>query len=104
LNSATARRSIAHDPNRLDEVQALLKRYPDLSEEERDRVGNFLRHGAPLDLGLLSSDPELWRAAGAFKTHHPGYFAPGRRFYLGWAAAITMLVGGLALIKDMGLN
>ncbi len=104
MNNANARSGIAHDPKMLDEVQRLLRRYPDLNEQERDRVGKFLRGGAPIDLGLLSSDPELWRAAGAFKAHHPHYFTLGRRFYVGWAAAITTLIGGLALIKDMGVN
>lgn len=104
MNIATARSAIAHDSETLKDIQALLRRYPDIDEQERDRIGQFLRHGAPIDLGLLSSDPELWSAAGAFKSRHPHYFALGRRFYLGWAAAITALMGGLLLIKDMGVN
>jgi hypothetical protein len=104
LNIANARRAIAHNPESIEEVQELLRRYTDINEQERDRVAEFLRHGAPIDVGLLSSDPELWRAAGAFKAHHPQYFTLSRRFYIGWAAAITMLTGGLVLIKDLGPN
>lgn len=104
MNNAKARSAIAHDANQLEEVQRLLRRYPDIDQQERDRVGEFLRNGAPIDVGLLSSDPELWRAAGAFKTHHPHYFALGRGVYIGWAAGIMALVGGLAMIKDMGVN
>lgn len=80
MHNANARSAIAHDPNRLEEVQRLLRRYPDIDAQEHDRVGKFLRHGAPLDLGLLSSNPELWSAAAAYKTHNPHYFALGRRF------------------------
>lgn len=69
--SVQPRRPIAHDVQILSDAECLLARYPDINAEERDRVGRFLRSGAPIDIGLLSSNAELWRKAERFKVEHP---------------------------------
>ena len=99
-NTGTA---IAHDPEALHDAEGLLGRYPEIDESERDRLAEFLRSGAPIDIGLLSSNRQVWRAADRFRRDHPKYFRMGARGYAGWAAAVTGLGLGLVLIKDMGI-
>ena len=104
MKASDPRRAIAHDLNALGEAERLLCRYPNVGDEERDRLARFLRHGAPIDIGLLSSNPQLWGAAERFKADHPSYFRLGARVYAGWAAAIAALAIALIFIKDIGLN
>jgi hypothetical protein len=104
VNAPEPRLTIANDPDALGEVETLLARYPDVSEAERDRIGGFLRKGAAIDIGLLSSNARLWHKAERFRADNPVYFRLGARFYLFWALAIAAIVGTLVLIKDIGLN
>ena len=104
MSLSQSRAAIAHDPDSLADVSALLERYPEVSVDERDRIGRFLRSGAPIDIGLLSSNAGLWRTADRFKFEHPHYFKVGAGVYAGWAAAVAALVGTLVLIKDAGMN
>ena len=98
------RRSLAHDHGVLADAEEILRRYPDISSEERDRLGHFLSRGAPIDIGLMSSNKDLWRSAERFKGDHPEYFKISRAVYAGWAAAIIGVMLVLVLIKDMGVS
>ena len=104
MKGSHSQRTIANDPDALSEAQDLLARYPDVSSEERDRLGRFLRRGAPIDIGLLSSNTRLWRIAERFKLEHPHYFRLGARVYAGWVAAVVGITLVLVLIKDMGVH
>lgn len=104
MTGSQSRRSIALDPDALGDAETLLERYPDVSSSERDRVAHFLRRGAPIDIGLLSSNAELWATAERFKRDNPHYFKVGVRVYIGWAGALTAIIGTLVLIKDAGVN
>jgi hypothetical protein len=104
VKGSESRRSIAHDPDALSDAEALLAKYPDVSADEHDRIGRFLRKGAPIDIGLLSSNGELWETAERFRLEHPRYFKLGGGVYAGWAVALIGIVGGLILIQDLGLN
>lgn len=103
LNDAGPRQALAHDPEALAEAERLLLRYPDISSAEHKRLGRFLRSGAPIDIGLLSSKPELWFIAERFKAENPAYFRIGRAVFAGWAVAVTAIIGALILIKDIGI-
>lgn len=104
MQRTDSRRAISNDFETLAETEALLSKYPEVTASERDRIGHFLRHGSPLDIGLLSSNAKAWKAAEAFKEENPGYFALGLKVYAGWTFAILAISATLALIKDMGLN
>jgi hypothetical protein len=99
-----SRRAISHDFDALAETEALLRKYPHVTDAERDRIGRFLRHGSPMDIGLLSSNPDVWTAAQNFRAENRGYFALGGGFYAGWVVALVSIGLGLLFIKDMGLN
>ena len=102
MTTANSRGAIAHDLQSLEEVQSLLGRYPEVDQHERDRIAHFLRRGSPIDIGLLSSNPEVWRAASTFKAQHPSYFSISTRVYIGWIIAIASLAAVMLFIKDMG--
>lgn len=99
-----SRRTLSDDFETLADAEILLSKYPQVSHAERDRIGHFLRHGSPLDIGLLSSNARAWTAAETFKLENPRYFAPGLGVYAGWTVAILGIGATLVLIKDMGLN
>jgi len=103
VKGSQSQRTLAHDPDALSDAQALLARYPDVSSEERDRLGRFLRKGAPIDIGLLSSNTPLWRIAERFKRDHTNYFRLGASVYAGWVAAVVGIALVLLLIKDIGV-
>lgn len=104
MHNKGARDALAHDPQALADVEHLLERYPDISEQGRDRIGRFLRSGAPMDIGLLSSNSKLWKNAEAFRAENAQYFSTGRGIYVGWAAAALGIAVVLLLMKDIGLN
>ncbi len=56
-----------------DDVRALLARYPSLSAHELEHIATFMKTAPLLDVGLLSSDPELGANYARFRT------AEGRR-------------------------
>ena len=104
LKAAEQRRSIAHHPETLVKVEELLVSYPDVNGDERDFLAAFLRNGAPIDIGLLSSNAQAWAAAERFRSENPDYFRTGPRVYAAWAAVIGALALALWAMKDMGLN
>lgn len=104
MKGQESRRSLAHDPGVLADAEDILTRYPEVSSEERARIGHFLSRGAPIDVGLLSSNAELWRRAERFKGDHPEYFKIGKGVYAGWIAAVIGIMLVLVLIKDMGVH
>ena len=104
MQRPSSRRALSDDFEMLNDAEILLRKYPEVSQEERDRIGHFLRHGSALDIGLLSSNAQVWEAAETFKSENPGYFATGLRVYAGWAVAVLGISATLVFIKDMGLN
>ena len=104
MKGSQSQRTLAHDPDALSDAQALLARYPEVTPDERDRLGHFLRRGAPIDIGLLSSNTPLWRIVEQFKRDHPHYFRLGTGVYAGWIAAVVGIALVLILIKDIGLH
>ena len=104
MQGSDSRRSIAHDLDALIDAEALLAKYPNVSADEHERIGRFLSKGAPIDIGLLSSNAGLWKTAERFRLEHPRYFRLGMGVYAGWVAALIGIAAGLILIKDMGLN
>jgi hypothetical protein len=104
VNSGERRKSIARDAKALSDAEALLSMYPEVTDAELDRIARFLRHGAPIDIGLLSSNASLWEVAERFKNDHPRYFRLRPQVYLWWLLALAALVLCLVNVKDIGLS
>lgn len=101
---AETRTSIAIDGQTLDQVDGLLRRYPDITPEECDVIGRFLATGAAIDIGLLSSSRDSWEASERFRAENPRYFRIGARGYVGLLMAAALLIVGLVLLKDCALR
>jgi hypothetical protein len=99
-----SRQALAVNADALANAERLLLQYPKVTNNERDEIGAFLKNGAPIDIGLLSSNAEAWQNAERFKRDHPRYFAVGRGFLLYCSAAVALLLFALFLMKDIGLN
>jgi hypothetical protein len=104
MSRTKSRQALAMNADALANAERLLLQYPDVSETERDEIGAFLKNGAPIDIGLLSSNAEAWQNAERFKRDHPRYFAVGRGFLLYCSAVVALLLFALFLMKDIGLN
>ena len=86
-----------------DELRALLARYPQLSGGELDRLASLMRKARLLDVGLLSSDPELGEKYYSFRAGEARRLRPTAwetakflAFYLLPGALITWAVAQVA--------
>jgi len=68
--SESSKRSVAVDPKRLAHMESLLKRYPDLVQNERQEIIQFLRTGRLRDRGLLTSNQSISDELEAFRNDH----------------------------------
>ena len=55
-------------------VEALLRRYPEVSEPESAEILRFLSTGPHLDVGLVAGNDELASKVAAFKREHHQHF------------------------------
>ena len=92
MKMSESRARLATDPHALSQVEALLLRYPQLSEEEHEEVGDYLRRARPMDVGLLSTNKEAWTNAERFRKDNPQVFALTRTEIAVW------ILGGLAVL------
>ncbi len=60
-------RSFVVEPERLESVEAILRKYPAINANEREVVFSFLRKGAMRDRDMLTFNMELADALNAFK-------------------------------------
>jgi hypothetical protein len=89
MSRTKSRQALAMNADGLASAERLLLQYPDVTDNERDEIGAFLKGAAPIDIGLLSSNAEAWQNAERFKRDHPRYFAVGRGFLLYCSAAVA---------------
>jgi len=68
--SESSKRSVPVDPGRLAHMEALLKRYPDLVQIERQEIIQFLRKGRLRDRGLLTCNQSISDELEAFRNDH----------------------------------
>ncbi|MCW3835138.1 hypothetical protein ACFQ1E_01220 [Sphingomonas canadensis] len=60
----------------IDRIEAILKRYPEVSPEEAAEAERFLAEAPILDRGLLSSRPGMQAKMELLRKHRPKAFAP----------------------------
>ena len=84
-------------------VADMLRRYPRVSDRERQEILGFIRHGRHLDIGLLTSDDTLRPRLDAFVEDHKHHLQLGvadiARLVVVLAAAVLVCV----LIWDLAL-
>ena len=82
-------------PSTEQRMTDLLRRHPQIDEEERLALIAFLKHGHPDALARAVYEHDLEARAVAFKKANPEHFATGFRAWLPW---LGLLLGALALI------
>lgn len=94
--SESSRRSVPVDPGRLAQVETLLKRYPDLVQNERQEIIQFLRKGRLRDRGLLTSNQSISGELEAFRNDHDKELSLGFGEFV--AIALIIVLTGAAAV------
>ena len=86
--SERSKRSVPVDPGRLAHMESMLKKYPDLVQNERQEIIRFLRTGRLRDRGLLTSNQSISDELEAFRNDHD------RELSLSWGElfAIALMI------------
>ena len=88
--SEGSKRSVPVDPGRLAQVESLLKRYPDLVQNERQEIIQFLQKGRLRDRSLLTTNQSISDELEAFRNDHDKELSlSGGEFFM--IASIIML-------------
>jgi hypothetical protein len=78
------------DLQKRQQIEGLLRRYPQTSEAETKEIITFLATGNHLDVGLVSGSDEFKDKVERFRAEHKSHF----RLKLYEAALFVVLVGG----------
>ena len=100
----TFKHSPAVDPARLEHIQDLLSRYPDIADSEQEEILKYLKKGPPLDTALLSTVERIRPQLARFREDHRRHFALGAKEYILVAVLLAALVALFAFLWDAGLK
>lgn len=98
MTTITARRA---DTAAYDQASRLLRRYPDVTPEERRELIHFLKDGPPDDVARLTFGSGLDDRITALKKDHPGDFATGPKILLPFLAFMIGAVAVLLLVRTL---
>lgn len=87
---------------RMARIEALLRRYPELTDDEIQELLLFVRKGPALELGLLSGNDELKPRLDRVRADHHGAFAIGMKEIAVIAALVAVIVLAIVLLWDAG--
>jgi hypothetical protein len=79
----------------VERMSDLLRRYPEIGEEERLSLIRFLKHGTPEGVARLTFGSGVGPQLTAFKKDHPGEFATGLKV---WAPLAIFGLGALTVL------
>lgn len=104
MRISEAGKKLAMSPQDLSRAEELLLRYPAIDASDRDQIGLFLRRGAPMDLGILSTNEVAWRNSEIFRANHPAYFRISKKelAVIAVMAAVVILI--LYSLWDAGIG
>ncbi|MBX3497860.1 MAG: hypothetical protein KF889_00320 [Alphaproteobacteria bacterium] len=74
-------------------AEDILRCYPAISAEETRELITFLKHGKIIEIGRVTSIPELRENVEAFRREHRRAFALGFRDYLKFAIFVAVPAG-----------
>ena len=98
------KRSPAVDPARLEHIQGLLSRYPQVSDAETEEILRYLKKGPALDTALLTTVEPIRPRLARFREDHRRHFAIGVKEYAVVVTLVIALVALLAFLWDSGLR
>lgn len=102
INQKTINHTRPLDLERMERVEALLRRYPDLADGERDELFAFVRGGPALEIGLLSGKDDLKPQLDRFRADHARALSIGAREIAVIAALVIVVVVAVILLWDAG--
>ena len=83
------------DPDRVDRMAELLRRYPAIAEGERSELLAFLQHGRQFEIGMVSAREGIAPRMAQFRNDHRAEFRPGPLQILGF---ILLVMGPLVAL------
>lgn len=98
-----SRAKLASDAHALSRIEMLLVDYPDVSKDEEQEIGSYLRSASAMDIGLLSTNDEAWAKAQRYQKDHPSVFRTTLREFAVWALLAAFLAGVVLLLWDAGV-
>lgn len=104
MQISESRAKLATDPQNLARTEGLLLRYPDVSSDEVEEIGRYLRRASAMDMGLLSTNQQAWSNAERYRLDHPRMFATTAKEKLVWTIATLTVIAIFVLLWDSGLG
>lgn len=103
MNQTHLQRTGILEPERYEQMKALLRSYPDITNEQVSQLSLYLRKGPMLDRSLLGSVPELQPQLSQFMADHRSDFSLGLLEYLVGAALLVLTFIGGYLLWDVSV-
>lgn len=104
MKISESRAKLATDPQNLARTEGLLLRYPEVSSDEVEEIGRYLRRASAMDMGLLSTNHQAWSNAERYRLDHPRMFATTAKEKLIWTIATLTVIAIFVLLWDSGLG
>lgn len=102
INHTTSSHTRPLDDDRMVRIEALLRRYPGLTDEEMHELLQFVRKGPALEIGLISGKDELKPQLDRFRADHAQDLSIGGREIAIIAALVIVVVVAVILLWDAG--
>ena len=104
INETTPARSAPVDRVRIERVEALLTRYPALTDGEIHEIILFLKEGPALDVGLLTGTDAIKPQLDRFRTEHARALSIGTRELAIVGIVMLVLLALVALLWNAGAS
>lgn len=104
MPDTTFKRSSAADPARLEHIQDLLSRYPEIGDAEKEQILHYLKKGPPLDTALLTTVERIRPQLARFREDHHRHFAAGAKEYAMVAILVAAMVALFVFLWDAGVK
>ncbi|MDQ8756828.1 hypothetical protein RCO27_11375 [Sphingosinicella sp. LHD-64] len=102
LNQTTTHHTRIVDEDQMARMEALLRRYPGLTDDETHALLQFVRNGPALELGLISGKDDLKPQLDRFRADHAKALSIGMREIAIIAALVIAVVVAVVLLWDAG--
>ena len=104
IEQSTPARGLPVDRTQLDRIEALLERYPALTDPEVHEVLLFLRKGKALEIGYLTSNEALKPQLDRFRADHARDLSSGTRGLGVVGIVLLVILAAVALLWNAGVR